>query len=202
MRDLLQIGLSRERARMDDLARDKETAAEKFAAYLQHYRPKTRRTRHGLLGPVAEVIKLAAKPLMTSGQATGRALRMHEMAQEGRPVSDEATKALEDAVSTFFALIARCPVHLRRMISDRVLDHVYLLVRKADQAFWDGWRAWLHTKYVTVEHLNIAWVTSYDAWEKVRLKRESEVAQADFEQFKKDRQLVEEVTPDLIGEEA
>lgn len=199
MRDLMQIGLSGEKARLLDLRGEWEIGAQKFAAYLEHYWPK-RRTRHAVLRPVAEIVKLAAKPQITPTQAAGRAFRIHEMAQESRPVSAEATKKLEDAVSTFFGLMQRCPVHLRKTVSDRVLDHVYLLTRKADQKFWSDWGAWVQTKYTDLGTLNAAWGSSYETWDKVRLKKDSDAANRDFDQFKKARRVADEITVESIVE--
>lgn len=198
MRDLLQVGASEVEVRLEDLRQESDDAAKKFAAYLTHYPTKSSRSRHGLLGPVAEVVKLATKPLMTAGQATGRALRMHEMAQEGRRVSPQATKTLEEAVSAFFALMKRCPVHIRKTVSDRVLDQVYLLARKAEQTFWADWNDWCRKAYKTVEMLSEAWGTSFESWEKVRFTKASasDRAKSDFEQFKQARKAAGEAVPE------
>jgi hypothetical protein len=158
VRDLIQVGASQPKRSLDDLRKQRDAVAAKFSGYLRFYPAKTTRTRHGLLGPVAEIVKLAGKPGMTPGAAAGRALRMHEMAQDGRPVSKEATQALEDAAVAFFDLMGDCPVHLRRAVSDRILDHVYLQSRKDQQRFWDEFDAWLREKYKDdLQKLNEAW---------------------------------------------
>lgn len=196
MRDLIQVGMERREtagqeerqgARLIDLRKDAESAAEAFVRYLTHYPPKTRRTRHGLLGPVAEIVKLASKPLMTPGQATGRAMRMHEMAQQGRALGSKAIELLEQATNEFFALADRCPVHLRKALRDRVLDHVYFETRKKQARFWEAFREWLKEKYKDVTVLNDSWKATFEDWANVR-KNTSEASKQDFQAFRDSRE--------------
>jgi len=151
--------------------------------------------RHGLLGPIAEVVKLAGKPGMTPGSAAGRALRMHEMAQDGRQVPKYAIDALEDATHSFFSLMSNCPLHLRRAVSDRILDHVYLHQRRNQQRFWDDFVSWLKAKYGDdLQQLSQAWAPGTgsagappSSWDTVRYVRVSSSPgkKADLEAFRR-----------------
>lgn len=192
MRDLIQVGIERGKSveagevRLADLRRGADKVAEAFVRYLTRYPPKTRRTRHGLLGPVAEVVKLAGKPLMTPGQATGRAVRMHEMAQEGRRLDSQAMALLEEATKSFFDLVERSPVHLRKALRDRVLDHVYFLARKEEARFWKDYGDWLKQKYVELGALNDAWRAAFGSWDDLR-NNGSDASKRDFDEFRKAR---------------
>lgn len=203
MRDLMQVGIEREdsggagRARLTELRQETDEVAGAFVRYLTRYPPKTRRTRHGLLGPVAEVVKLAGRPLMTVGQATGRAVRMHEMAQEGRRLDSQAMALLEEATRSFFDLVERSPVHLRKSLRDRILDHVYFLARKEETRFWQDYRGWLKQKYGDIGALNDAWTVVFASWDRVR-NNGSEASKLDFDEFRRARKEKGEtiVSPD------
>jgi len=194
MRDLIQVGMSQPKMSLEGIRMQRDAVAAKFSAYLRFYPAKTGRTRHGLLGPVAEVVKLAGKPGMTPGAATGRALRMHEMAQDGRQVPKVAVQALEKATEAFFSLMGDCPLHLRRAVSDRVLDHVYLHERKEQLRFWDEFESWLKVKYGgDLEKLGQAWAPESpsagappSSWDAIRyVKRSNPGKKADFEAFRR-----------------
>lgn len=201
MRDLMQVGISKPQIRFDQLRSRRDEVAEQFAAYLQYWL-KSGRSRHELLKPVHEIVKLATKPLMTPGQAAGRAFRIHELASPGS-VPKEAIKALELATHSFFALMDECPVHLRKTMSDRVLDHVYLLARKSQQQFWNEFTAWLkETKYQgNIEQLNKAWqLTLYlDSWDKVRYVKVADCPQKkdDLQEFRQSLVAQEKYLPPL-----
>lgn len=207
MRDLMQVGIESGadvetgQGRLARLREETERVAAAFARYLTHYPPKTRRTRHGLLGPVPEVIKLAGRPLITSGQATGRAIRMHEMAQEGRRLGAEAMASLEQATQEFFELVDRCPMHLRKTLRDRVTDHVYFLARQEEARFWKAWNEWLKQRYADIGTLNGAWNTGFKDWAVVRYT-DSEARRRDFNEFRKARREKGETVVDLDVDEA
>ncbi|OGA05532.1 MAG: hypothetical protein A3I00_04680 [Betaproteobacteria bacterium RIFCSPLOWO2_02_FULL_64_12] len=207
MRDLIQVGIERGtsagtgQGRLARLREEAEKVAEAFARYLTHYPPKTRRTRHGLLGPVPEIIKLAGRPLMTPGQATGRAIRIHEMAQEGRRLGRGAMASLEEVTQEFFELVERCPMHLRKALRDRVIDHVYFLARKKEAHFWVAWNEWLQQRYADIAALNSAWSTSFKDWSVVRY-RDSEAGRLDFDEFRKARRERGEAIVDADANES
>lgn len=182
MRDLIQIGTSQGKVRFEDLRTELDSVAGSLASYLEHYPAKTRSSAHGLLGPVRKAVSLALKPLMTVGQVAGRVARMHEMAQGGRPLAAEVTGALEDSVSRLFLLVEKCPVHLRKPVTDRLLDHVYLLRRKAGLRFWGDFTEWLKKKYETVEKLNSACGSTFARWDSVRQKGNPQL-ETDFKEF-------------------
>lgn len=104
------------------------------------------------------------------------------MAQGGRPLTAEVTGALEDGVSGLFVLVEKCPVHLRKPITDRLLDHVYLLRRKAGLNFWCDFTGWLEKKYGTIENLNSACGGTFARWDSVRQKGNPKL-EADFKEF-------------------
>jgi len=182
MRDLIQVGTSQGKIRLEDLRTELDSVAGRFARYLEHYPAKTRSSAHGLLGPVRKAVSLALKPPMTVGQVAGRVARMHEMAQGGRLLTAEVTSALEDSVSGLFVLVDKCPMHLRKPVTDRLLDHVYLLRRKAGLKFWGDFTEWLERKYETIEKLNSACRCTFAGWDSVRQKGNPQL-EADFKEF-------------------
>jgi len=186
MRDLIQVGTSQGQIRFEDLRTELDGVASGFAKYLEHYPAKTRSSAHGLLGPVRKAVNLALKPLMTVGQVAGRVARMHEMAQGGRPLTADVTTALENGVSMLFILVDKCPVHLRKPVTDRLLDHVYLLRRKAGLKFWSDFTEWLTKKYETIERLNSACGSAFTTWSSVRKKGHPQL-EADFIEFAQTR---------------
>lgn len=202
MRDLIQVGIEGGPSvetgpeRLARLREDAEKVAAAFARYLIRYPAKTRRSRHGLLGPVAEIVKLAGRPLMTPGQATGRAMRMHEMAQEGRRLGTDVMVLLEQATLQFFDVVERCPIHLRKALRDRVIDHVYFLARKEEAGFWAAWDTWLEARYGDLAALDHAWNATFKTWPDVR-RNASEACRRDFDEFRKARRNTGETIVDL-----
>lgn len=198
MRDLMQVGISQSRVRLEDLRKEQNQVAEKFARYLaQHYVPKKGASRHDLIKPVSRAIKHALKPTATVKGVAGYVARLQERDMERQTLSLKAYQELEDALEAMFKLLnpETCPAHLRKAITDRLEDAVYLEARKAQQQFWEDWSQWLKTKYVVVEEVNKAWETYFANWEKVRFKRAeaNDAAKADFAQFKKDRKAAGEI---------
>jgi hypothetical protein len=186
MRDLIQVGTSQGRVRFEDLRAELDSVAGSLAGYLEHYPSKTRSSAHGLLGPMRKAVSLALKPQMTVGQVAGRVARMHEMAQGGRPLNAEVMGVLEDGVSRLFVLVEKCPVHLRKPLTDRLLDHVYLLRRKAGLRFWGDFSEWLKKRYETIARLNSACGCTFAGWANVRQKGNSQL-EADFKEFTQSR---------------
>ena len=192
MRDLMQIGISQPKARLEDLRKEQDQVAEQLARYLaQHYRPKRGASRHDLIKPVSKAIKHALKPTATVMDVAGYVARLQERDMEMQTLPLKTYQELEGAVAAMFELLKpdKCPAHLRKAITDRLEDAVYLEARKAQQQFWDDWSQWLKTQYDTVDKLNEAWTTSFASWEKVRFKmaEASDAAKADFAQFKESR---------------
>lgn len=198
MRDLMQIGISQPKVRLEDLRKEQDQVAEKLARYLaQHYRPKKGASRHDLIKPVSRAIKHALKPTATVKDVAGHVARLQERDMERQTFSLKTYQELEDAVAAMFELLKpeTCPAHLRKAITDRLEDAVYLEARKAQQQFWDNWDQWLKSKYDAVDELNKAWGSSFASWEKVRFKmvEASDPAKADFAKFKEDRKTAGKV---------
>jgi hypothetical protein len=181
---------------MEDLRTDLDAVATKFASYLEHYPAKTRSSAHGVLGPVRKAVTLSLKPLMTTGQVEGKAARMHEMAQGGRPLSSPASQALENAVSSLFQLVQKCPVHLRKPVTDRLLDHVYLLRRKAGLRFWGDWVDWLRARYKSIEELNSKCGSNFADFGQVRTKGNARL-ETDFREFRQAREAAGKTVLDV-----
>jgi hypothetical protein len=118
------------------------------------------------------------------------------MAQRGQPLSIEATQSLEEAIAAWFDLKERCPVHLRKPVTDRLLDHVYLLRRKADLQFWRDFMGWLREKYQTLDKLNAECGTAFDGWERIRKKNNVKLEE-DFTEFRGARKALGQVVPDV-----
>jgi Beta-galactosidase len=198
MRDLMQIGISHSKVRLEDLRKEQNEVAEKFARYLaQHYVPKKGASRHDLIKPVSRAIKHALKPTATVKGVAGYVARLQERDMERQTLSLKAYQELEDALEAMFKLLNpdTCPAHLRKAITDRLEDAVYLEARKAQQQFWEDWGQWLKTKYGAIDELNQAWETTFANWERVRFKvtEANDSAKADFAQFKKDREAAGKV---------
>ena len=198
MRDLIQIGMSQPKIRLEDLRKEQDQVAEMFAVYLaQHYRPKKGRTRHDLIKPVSRAIKHALKPSATVKGVAGYVARLQERDMEMQSLPLKTYQELEGVIAAMFELLKpdKCPVHLRKAITDRLEDAVYLEARRAQQQFWDDWGQWLKSKYDAVAELNKAWGTSFASWEKVRFKmaEANDAAKADFAQFKENRKAAGKV---------
>lgn len=192
MRDLMQIGISQSKVRLEDLRKEQDQVAEQLARYLaQHYRPKRGASRHDLIKPVSKAMKHALKPTATVKDVAGYVARLQERDMEMQTLPLKTYLELEGAVAAMFELLnpAKCPAHLRKAITDRLEDAVYLEARKAQQQFWDDWSQWLKTKYDAVNKLNEAWATFFASWGKVRFKmaEANDAAKADFAQFKESR---------------
>jgi hypothetical protein len=206
MRDLVQIGLSQPTVRSDDLRNESTQVAERLARYLaEHYRPKKGRSRHDLIKPVHKAIKRSLKPFATATDVAGYVAQLQERDMEIQTLPLEAYKELEAAVTAMFELFRpdKCPPHLKKAITDRLEDTVYLRARQAQQRFWDEWTKWLRRKYDALEKLNAAWGTAFENWDKVRFKaaEANDTAKTDFEQFKKDHKAAAAVVIDSTDED-
>jgi hypothetical protein len=198
MRDLMQIGISQPKIRLEDLRKEQDQVAEKLSLYLaQHYRPKRGASRHDLIKPVSRAIKQVLKPTANVKDVAGYVARIQERDMEMQTLPLQTYQELEGVVAAMFELLNadKCPAHLRKSITDRLEDAVYLEARKAQQQFWVDWNQWLKSNYVEVNDLNKAWTTSFASWEKVRFKmtEANEAAKADFAQYKEDRKTAGKV---------
>jgi hypothetical protein len=194
----MQIGISQPKIRLEDLRKEQDQVAEKLAHYLaQHYRPKRGASRHDLIKPISRAIKQALKPTANIKDVAGYVARIQERDMEMQTLPLKTYQELEGVVAAMFELLKgdKCPAHLRKTITDRLEDAVYLEARKAQQQFWVDWSQWLKSKYGEVDKLNKAWTTSVGSWEKVRFKMSdaSDTAKDDFAQYKEDRKTTGKV---------
>lgn len=198
MRDLMQIGISQPKIRLEDLRKEQDQVAEKLARYLaQHYRPKRGASRHDLMKPVSRAIKQVLKSTANIKDVAGYVARIQERDMEMQTLPLTTYQELEGVIAAMFELLNadKCPAHLRKIITDRLEDAVYLDARKAQQQFWVDWNQWLKSKYVDINKLNETWTTSFASWEKVRFKmaEANDTAKADFAQYKEDRKTTGKV---------
>jgi len=148
-----------------DLRTDVQNAAVLLNEALRRYPAKTHGTRHGVLGPAADIVRLAGRPGSNFEHGAARALRMFEMVRSGTAVRDSATiESLRRAAQAVFTLRESCPPQLWRSTSSLVLDHVYFLRRQEEAKFWEGWPEFLRRRYASqLGGLSDAWGLSSDA---------------------------------------
>jgi hypothetical protein len=109
-----------------------------FDRYLDHYPSKNRKSKHGVMGPVARVIDLIKVKGASAEHAVGFALRMHEMNPRAKGyVSREAVEELETGTRELLALVAVVPtVRLPRTL-ERIDYALYFQRRKKGIAWFE-----------------------------------------------------------------
>jgi hypothetical protein len=102
-----------------------------FDRYLDCYPSKNRRTKHGVMGPVARVIDLVKMKGASVEHAVGFALRMHEMNPRAKGyVSREALEALEAGTRDLVAIVDMVPAARLPRVLERIDYALYHRRRK------------------------------------------------------------------------
>lgn len=144
---------------------------EAFSRYLDHYIPKSSRSKHGLMGPVGKILSEAKSGRSDAEFLKGYVLRVHELSQKASP-SPEALTALETGINLLSGLLREVPVTVHDRLIDR-LDYGLYFARRKKLLEWlqernQDYRAWLQQSYSTLESLNQAWGTQFKSWEQIR----------------------------------
>jgi hypothetical protein len=142
-----------------------------FNRYLDHYIPKSSRSKHGLMGPVGKILSEAKSGRNDPDFLKGYVLRVHELSQKGSP-SAEAIKALENGINLLTGLLREAPVTVHDRLIDR-LDYGLYFARRKKFLEWleernRDYRAWLQQNYPSLEALNQGWGRQVKSWDSVR----------------------------------
>lgn len=148
-----------------------DAVREAFSHYLDHYIPKSSRSKHGLMGPVGKILSEAKSGRSDPEFLKGYILRIHELSQKGSP-SPEALTALETGINLLAGLLREVPVTVHDRLIDR-LDYGLYFARRKKFLEWlqernQDYRAWLQQSYSTLESVNQAWGTQLKDWEQIR----------------------------------
>lgn len=144
---------------------------EAFSRYLDHYIPKSSRSKHGLMGPVGKILSEAKSGRSDAEFLKGYVLRVHELSQKGSP-SPEALTALETGINLLARLLREVPVTVHDRLIDR-LDYGLYFARRKKFLEWlqerdQDYRAWLEQSYSTLESVNQTWGTQFKDWGQIR----------------------------------
>lgn len=96
-----------------------------FDAYLEEYRAKSIRTKHGLMGPVAKILDRAKAGQWDDEPLVGFALRIHEMSQPNQQISLNAATKLREGIETLMQLCRDVPVPRLAMTIDQIDYSLY-----------------------------------------------------------------------------
>jgi len=112
------------RPRMDNIVR-------LFDQYLDEYPPKTARSKHAVMGPVAKILERAATLKWDAQALTGYALRAHEMNPKAKGyLSPAARQALEEGTAQLVDLCSEIPVTAVAKVVERIDYSLYYARRK------------------------------------------------------------------------
>ncbi len=147
-----------------------DTVREAFSDYLDHFKPKSSRSKHGLMGPVGKILSEAKSGRSDSDFLKGYVLRVHELSQKTSP-SPAALTALETGIDLLTELLREVPVTLHDRLIDR-LDYGLYFTRRKKFLDWlqernQVYRDWLQNSYSTLEELNQVWETQFKGWEQI-----------------------------------
>lgn len=182
-----------------------------FSTYLDHYIPKSSRSKHGLMGPVGKILGELKRGRTDPDFLKGYILRVHELSQKGAP-SPEAVKALENGIELLAALMREIPATAIDRLIDR-LDYGLYFARRKKVLEWleernREYRAWLQKTYTTLDALNESWGAQFKSWEQIRYagpssqiyKKASRLQRDDMNQFKEHLRTVGK--PEIVEIEA
>ncbi len=109
-----------------------------FDRYLDHYPSKNRKSKHGVMGPVARVIDFVKIKGASAEHAVGFALRMHEMNPRAKGyVSREAVEELEAGTRELLALVDAIPMARLPRTLERIDYALYFQRRKKGIAWFE-----------------------------------------------------------------
>jgi hypothetical protein len=136
-----------------------ESVIVSFGRYLDSYRTKTTRSKHGLLGPVGKVIQEIKSRKWQPEALAGYALNIHR-ANQGY-ISPEATEALVQAIKGLMALYDKVPTSFRDRLLDQVDYGLYYVRRKKLSDYFEernkAFCTFLAGRYPSVSELVTAW---------------------------------------------
>lgn len=140
-----------------------ERIADAFDRYLHEYNPKTRRTMHGVMGPLQRILDGARVRNEDVKTLVGRAVRTHEMNEKNRGgyLSPSALEALETGTQDLLALCNEVPITTVSKVTERVRYSVYYTRRKKAIEWWEQTReafiGFLRERYTGETALATAW---------------------------------------------
>jgi hypothetical protein len=146
---------------LTSIQKDIEAVVSAFDEYLDEYPAKTKRTMHGLMGPVPMILDGVRVHHDDFYTLAGKATRAHEMASDSHYVSPEALSRLENALAKLFELCKQVPVTAINKVTERIRYNLYYRRRKK---FVEGleqvrvqFGKYLQDKYVNEKDLREAW---------------------------------------------
>ncbi len=144
---------------------------EALSRYLDHYIPKSSRSKHGLMGPVGKILSEVKSGRTDPDFLKGYVLRVHELSQKASPAS-EALVALSNGIDLLTRLLREVPVTIHNRLIDR-LDYGLYFTRREKVLQWlkqrdQDYLAWLQQNYPTLDSLNQSWRTQFKSWNQVR----------------------------------
>lgn len=148
-----------------------ETIREVFGRYLDSYKPKSTRSKHGIMGPVGKILSEARSGRSDADYLKGYVLRVHELSQRLSP-SPDAVRALEEGINLLAQLLREAPITVRERLIDRIDYGLYFARRKKFLEWIEernrDYRAWLEQSYKNIEALNRNWGTRFGGWKEIR----------------------------------
>ncbi len=173
-----------------------ERIADAFDRYLDEYNPKTRRTMHGVMGPVQRILDGARVRKEDAKTLVGRAVRAHEMNENNRGyLSPSALEALETGTQDLLVLCNEVPITTVSKVTERVRYTVYYMRRKKDIEWLEQTRKtfieFLRKRYADETTLTTAWGEKSLKFDDVRFpsrknqafKRANDVKKGDITSF-------------------
>jgi len=108
-----------------------ESIVMQFDKYLDEYPVKTAKSKHAVMGPVANILERSQTRKWDAQALTGYALRVHEMNPKTRGyLSSTARQALEEGTTQLVALCREVPVTVVAKVVERIDYSLYYVRRK------------------------------------------------------------------------
>lgn len=146
-----------------------DTTRDAFERYLDYYRPKETRSKHGLMGPVGKILREVKSGRRDSESLKGYALRVHEAAQQY--LSKEGLATLEEGINRLVHLLDQVPVTVLDSVVDRLDYGLYLNRRKKILEQRDmlnqQFRQFLQNRHQTPAALAHAWGEVIPDWDRL-----------------------------------
>ena len=160
MRKIIMVRV--ERFDIDDCRNKINEIVHLYTEYLNEYPAKTTKSKHGVMGPIAKILKKVKTGKYDAGALIGEALRVHDMNEKThRYISNNARVALEQGTEIIVWLCKKIPATAVDKVIEQIDHKIYYALRKKTLLYFETIRQefieFLKAKYSGVNDLSKAW---------------------------------------------
>jgi hypothetical protein len=190
---------------------DIDATRKAFDDYLDYYKRKDARSKHGLMGPVGKILGEVRSGRRDPQSLKGYAIRVHEANQQY--LSQEGIAALEKAINNLVGLLQPVPAGHVDTVVDRLDYALYFSRRKKvveeREVLNCEFRTFLQERYKDLLAVAAAWGETISDWSRVYVfgptsktyKKASDTKKGDIAAFWKHQEAQAKAPAEILLEE-